>query len=270
MRDALEYYTGMRASILMTYRAGDTPERHANLLAVLGWLAQTPQHEVIVVEQDALPTLTQPLPHPNCRPIFAYNAGLFNKGWGMNIAARHSNAPVLAFFDGDMIVPGMLEKSIAHCADYAVVKSYRRLLDLTQEQSVAVRAGNYAVPAHAGAGPDSREDRGEFMVLCGGQFLIRASAFNQLGGFDERFRGWGGEDDALTYAVQRMRLPTIEFDEVPALHLWHPRAAMTHPNYRDNTQLVVRYRDYTEAELQRLCEVSRNLMGDSKKYEPNR
>lgn len=258
----------MRAAILLTYRAGNTPHRHTNLLAVVKWLAQWPDYELIVLEQDALPTLTEPLPHPRCRKSFAYNPGPFNKSWGLNVAARMSDAQVLAFGDADLIVPGMVQKSIEHCSDrYAVVKPYRRLVDLTEQESGLLLSGELNLASIDPAEQD-RESRGEYLLLCCGWFVIRAAAFHKLGGWDERFRGWGGEDDALTHVVQRARLPTLEFDEVPALHLWHPRSPMTHQHYQDNRALVARYAQLSDAELQRLAEVSRNVMGYSKKYQP--
>jgi hypothetical protein len=263
----------MTASILLTYRASPGPERHQNLLAVLGALAQLPEHEVIIVEQDALPTLTAPLPHPRCRSLFVYNPGAFNKAWGFNIAARLSEQPVLVFSDADVIAYGMLDKSIAHCAaTYSVVKPYRSIVDLSPEQTARVHGGEYdLLPPRAAGSANSREAGGEYVVICGGLFVMRAAAFRQLGGWDERFRGWGGEDDALSYLLQRQQLSTLEFDERPALHLWHPRSparSLADPDYQNNCALLERYRRYSTQELQRFVEVNRQAIGHSKKYEP--
>ncbi len=263
----------MEATVILTYRENTSPDRRENLFAVLAWLAQTPGYEVIVVEQDALPRLSGNLPHPNCRVVFAYNPGPFNKSWGLNIGARSAENNVLVFSDSDIIAHGMLAKSVALCRNnFQFVKPYRRLYDLTTAETARVRAGQHDYLPERGANNlPNREAIAEVIVLCGGLFLIRRDAFIYLGGWDERFRGWGGEDDALTYKVQRARLSTVELDECPALHLWHPRSVETtsgQPFYRSNCDLLARYRHYTDSELRRLSEVQIQMMGHREKYRP--
>ena len=261
------------ASVILTYREGATPDRRENLHATLAWLAATPGFDVVVVEQDRLPRLRADLPHPRCRVLFAYNAGAFNKSWGLTVGARTVRSPVLVFSDADLIVEGMLARIVALClASYQVVKPYRRLIDLTPAETELVRAGAHDFQAERPRdAPPNREALAEVLPLCGGMFAIRADAFARLGGWDERFRGWGGEDDALTYKVQRARLPTVELDERAALHLWHPRvveAMSGQPHYRSNCELLARYRRYSDPELRRLAEVQRQLLGHREKYRP--
>ncbi|TXI82047.1 MAG: glycosyltransferase [Cupriavidus sp.] len=261
----------MQATIMMTYRAGATPDRYLNLLSTLQRLAQHPNHEVIVVEQDVLPTISECLPHPNCRVLFAYNPGPFNKAWGLNIAVRAAKFPLFVFTDADLLPPAKLDQYISSFqSGYAFIKPYRRVIDLTPEQTLAARAGTLDL-ASLQSMPQDRSGIGEHLVLCGGMFMIRHNAFTHVGGWDERFVGWGGEDDALSYTVQRARLSTLEYDEQPALHLWHPRSTTAlgeDPNYLNNCRLNARYRLYNDAELKRWSEVNRQVMGHSKKYEP--
>lgn len=261
------------ATIILTYRESGSPDRRANLLASLAWLARMPAFDVVVVEQDAFPRLTGGLPHPGCKVLFAYNPGPFNKAWGYNVGARAAASPVLIFADADVIVDGVLAGAVVLCRqNFQVVKPYRRLVDLTPAETALVREGSHdLVPARRADALPNREGSAEVIVLCGGLFLIRVDAFAQLGGWDERFRGWGGEDDALTYRIQRARLSTVELDERPALHLWHPRpvaATSGQPHYRSNCELLARYRRYSDGDLLRLAEVQRQAMGYREKYRP--
>jgi hypothetical protein len=58
----------------------------------------------------------------------------------------------------------------------------------------------------------------------GGCLWARTDALNRIGGFDERFEGWGGEDDDVVARLARTgRL--VRFDD-PLLHLSHPRPRM--------------------------------------------
>ena len=263
----------MQACIL-TYRGASGSDRRANLDAVLAWLAREPALEVIVVEQDAHPRLAAPLAHPAARIVFAYNAGPFNKAWGLNVGARVSEAGVLLFGDADVIVPGGLGEAAAMCARHAqLAKPYRRLVDLTPGETAAVRLSgpDAAAIVRDAATPPNRDAIGERLVLCGGWFAIRRDAFAALGGFDERFVGWGGEDDAMTIKVERMRLATWELDPGPAWHLWHPRSAETtvgHAHYAGNLALLDDYRHYDDGALARLVEVQRQTCGRRDKYRP--
>lgn len=261
------------ASVIMTYRGAGDPLRQANLAAVLAWWARFPALELIVVEQDDAPRLCGPLPHPAVRTLFAYNPGAFNKSWGLNLGARHASAAWLLFADADVLLGAALPAALAQTASGAqAIKPYRRLIDLSPAQSEHVRRGEFDVlpPRGAEAAPD-REGLGERLAFAGGAILLARGAFYALGGWDERFRGWGGEDDALSYRLERARLPAIELDVRPAVHLHHARPAASpqaHPHYADNLALLRRYRDCSDAELARMAEVQRQLLGERDKYRP--
>ncbi len=263
------------ATYILTYRDGGVPQRRANLDAVLAWLARFTQVSVIVVEQDVAPTLPTPLPYPRCHGVFAYNPGPFNKSWGYNVGARLTQTAMLGFGDADVIVGDALWESfqlLEH--NMLAVKPYRRLLDLSEEESGPVRAGDFdRIPQRSATAPPNREAIGERIVFAGGSFVIRIEAFHALGGWDERFVGWGGEDDAFSYRIERARLRCTELDVAPAMHLWHPRPremTFEQPCYAANARLVADYARYADAQLQRLAEVQLQLNGNIDKYRPER
>jgi hypothetical protein len=262
-----------QASYIMTYRDGGDPARRRNLDAVLAWLAGFPELEITLVEQDDAPRLEGPLPHPDVRTTFTYNPGPFNKSWGFNVGFRLSTAAWLAFGDADLIVGDALRSALSYLASgYHAVKPYRRLLDLTDEESEHIRAGRFDwIPARAPADAPNREGVGERIVYAGGLVLLARTAFTAMGGWDERFRGWGGEDDAMSYKLERARVPAIELDARPAVHLHHERPAeRTHrqPHYASNRALLEQYTRYSDAQLARLAEVQMQLIGRGEKYRP--
>jgi predicted glycosyltransferase involved in capsule biosynthesis len=264
----------IRFSYLLTWRGGNEPSRLSNLHTVLTWLARAlPEAEVIVVEQDDAPRLAGPLPHPAVKVIYAFNPGPFNKSWGYNLAQRHAGTNLLAFADADLLLPArQLQQAVEICAStYAAVNPYRRLIDLTPEESQYVGQGNFDWQPERPLAAQNREAIGERVVFCGGLFLIRRDAFIHLGAWDERFRGWGGEDDAMTYKLERARLPATELDDAPALHLWHPRpreATFEQAHYAANTALLAEYRGYSDQQLTRLAEVMVQTHGHREKYRP--
>jgi len=259
-------------SYLITYREGGSSERRENLFAVLRWFAQWPQIEVVVIEQDHVPSLERELPRMSGGARLAYNPGAFNKAWGLNVAARMARGPLLALADADLIVPDALPAAAERCGPGHAVKPYRTIVDLDAEESGRVRAGEWSfAPARAAGLPKNREGQGEQVVFAGGLFVIHRDTYLRLGGFDERFVGWGGEDDAMTVKLRRAGVVLSEIGDEPALHLWHPRSREStfgQPHYDANRALLADYATYGDGEFARLCEVQRQTMGNRHKYRP--
>jgi GT2 family glycosyltransferase len=61
---------------------------------------------------------------------------------------------------------------------------------------------------------------------------VRTSAFHRIGGMDERFQGWGGEDNDFAYRMDTHSA----FDQYrdPLLHMYHPSSAVL----REDGQLI--------------------------------
>jgi hypothetical protein len=259
-------------SYLITYRESGSDDRRENLLAVLSWLGQWPEIEVVVVEQDTVPRLDGPLEHGGGVARFAYNPGPFNKSWGLNLALGFARQPLLAVGDADVIAPHTLAAAVERCRHVPAVKPYRTIVDLTPEETARVRAGEWELrPSRRADAPPNREGQGEYVVFAGGLFVIQREWLVRLGGFDERFRGWGGEDDAMTQKLLRAGVQALQLDGPPALHLWHPRSPETtfgQAHHAANRSVLDAYQVYSDAEFTRLCEVGRQLMGNLHKYRP--
>ncbi len=82
-----------------------------------------------------------------------------------------------------------------------------------------------------------------------GVLVLPREAFEAVGGYDERFTGWGGEDNAFQHSLdvvwgRHQRVSGF------VCHLWHPRgdADFSSPNWPKNQQLLNRYRSATTPE----------------------
>ena len=242
-------------------------------MTVLAWLAHYPMFDVILVEQDSVPRLRCALPHPRCRHVFAYNPGPFNKSWGLNIGYRLSDLAWFAFGDADVILGDVLPEALRYLSHgFQAVKPYRNLIDLDARESKQLANNNFdRLPNRSAIATRNREGMGEFIVFAGGVFLITRAAFTRIGGWDERFCGWGGEDDAMSYKIERSRMPAVELDQRPAVHLWHARsAALTsrQPYYASNCAVLEDYRRLSDAEMVRMCEIHMQIIGEHEKYRP--
>ncbi|MGB0513795.1 MAG: galactosyltransferase-related protein [Wenzhouxiangellaceae bacterium] len=258
---------------VITFRHSGDRARHDNLLAVLSWLSRWPELPVVLVEQDAKPRLQAELPHPKLTCRFVCNPGTFNKSWGLNVGARLTTAPWLLFHDADIILGHALDDALAarHEGHHAI-SPFSHMLDLDPDESARVRGGAFDwLPARADQNTSDRQARGEFMPLAGASVLMSRSAYLAVGGWDERFLGWGGEDDAMSDLLQRAKVPVAELDTRPALHLYHrrrPSTTLNQPNYRSNIALLESQRQFSDIELARSAAVRRTLIGHAEKYGP--
>lgn len=262
-----------RLACILTYREGEGKARRLNLDAVLRSLAIHPELIVVIVEQDAVPRLEGELPHPRAQHVFAYNPGPFNKSWGLNLGVRVVRAPWLMFTDADIVLGRALEEaSNLLAAGYVVVKPYVRILDLDEAETGRVRDGDFDwVPERATERLTDREARGEFPPFAGGAVMMTQQVYDRVGGWDERFLGWGGEDDAMSYVLERARVPGTQLDLRPAVHLHHPRdrsETSGQPHYRANLALLSEYQSMSDEELARFLEIRRQLNGYNDKYRP--
>lgn len=81
--------------------------------------------------------------------------------------------------------------------------------------------------------------------------VVPRTIWDHVGGFDERFQGWGGEDNAFWKAITLMQSEPKRVTGL-AYHLWHPPAPDKHRglNYKRNLALWGRYLNATtKAEL---------------------
>jgi hypothetical protein len=83
--------------------------------------------------------------------------------------------------------------------------------------------------------------------------VCRRELWDLIGGFDERFVGWGQEDVAFAQACRVLAGDTIRIPG-PVWHLWHARSADRNEHlsrYRRNQELGDRYRGTTDVKAMR-------------------
>jgi len=75
--------------------------------------------------------------------------------------------------------------------------------------------------------------------LAGGNFAVWRDDFVAVNGFDERFRGWGQEDDDLGLRLRAagVRLEPI-IDRTMTYHVWHATDPTATPRWRDGSNVA--------------------------------
>jgi hypothetical protein len=263
---------GVRFSYVITFRS-NLETRAANLCAVLSWLSQIRNMEVVLVEQDRTPQVTTDTLPSNCTHYFVHNEGPFNKAWGSNVGFKQSSGVVVGFGDADLVTnAATLMTCYEQChSEFEAMKPYDELVDLTLEESRSVSGGDWNFKVDRKGSQRNREGIAEYVCFCGGLFLMRRGIYEELGGFDERFLGWGGEDDAMSLKLARLAKRSGVAKNRVAYHLWHERSAASrylHPHYQQNLARKEWYATCDIQSLKLLCQEDRQSMGRPDKYGP--
>jgi hypothetical protein len=223
-------------NVVIPFRDTERGGRTRNLLACLRALRDqdlpSARYRLTVVETDAEPRIAELVGGLADRYLFGYNPRTFNKSWAVNLGLQDGSSPasraeLTCVLDADILV----ERSFLRInADrlrggHDAHLPYRHMYCLDEPSS------DHAISVRLGLGrawqgqADPAGLRGLLLRDTPGACLwARTSALGQIGGFDERFAGWGGEDDDVV-ARLRQRGDLIRYDD-QLLHLSHPRPPM--------------------------------------------
>jgi hypothetical protein len=232
-------------------------ERLPLLLATLESVAaqQDVRLECLVIEQDQEVRIAASLPSW-VRHIHAplSDAGApYNRSHTFNSGARHARGPVLLLHDNDMLMPqGYGERMLERITrGYAVVNPKRFIFYLHQDHSQEVLRSKARLDQQPAA----------YIVQnleAGGSLAITARAYRDLGGMDEDFSGWGGEDNE--FWDRCLTLPTWIWGYEPIVHLWHASQPLKHtqdnPNLRHCREVMAIPAQERIARLRRRAEGS--------------
>ena len=239
-------------SVLIGHRG---TERLPLLLATIQTFAaqQDVSVECLIIEQDTCPKIADKLPAwvrhihaPLQDPTASYN-----RSHTFNVGAKHARAPILLLHDNDMLVPkGYLCRILKKIGSgYSVVNPKRFIFYLHKDHSHQLLAGQ--------VGYDSQPAEAIVQNLeAGGSMAITLNAFEEIGGMDEGFTGWGGEDNE--FWDRCLTLPTWIWGYEPIVHLWHRSQPLKgiegNPNLSRCREIM---RQPTHERIQRLRSASR-------------
>ena len=172
--------------------------------------------ECIVVEQDTesqlvgrLPTWVHHIHLPPPRDDLPYC-----RSWTFNVAAKQAHGRILMLHDNDMLVPCQYASRVVErvASGFEVVNLKRFVFYLSESHTTKIFDGDQDVLLQP---PESIIQNLE----GGGSVAITAEAFARIGGMDEAFVGWGGEDNE--FWERAGTLAVWPYGELPIVHLWH-------------------------------------------------
>lgn len=188
--------------------------------------------ECIVVEQDSNPTIRDQLPgwvrYIHTPPSYDMP---YCRSWAFNVGANLATGRVLVLHDNDLLVPTDYAAKIVQrtAEEYEVVNLKRFIFYLSEQQTVDYLRGDIKISDVA---PEAIMQNAE----AGGSIGITRDAYDRIGGMDESFIGWGGEDNEFWERAQTRRV--WPYASLPIVHLWHA----AQPRKQDlNNPSLVRY-----------------------------
>lgn len=211
--------------------------RLPHLMATLESIAgqEDAKFECIVVEQEIdsplsgkLPAWVKHIHTPPPSPDMPYC-----RSWAFNVAVKEARGRVFVLHDNDMLVPANYAAQVLArvIQGYEVINLKRFIFYLGQEHSQNVFDGKAGLLEGA---PQAVVQNLE----AGGSVAITREAYERIGGMDESFIGWGGEDNEFWERAQTCKVWSYGY--LPIVHLWHPPQPGKH---KDENPTLLRYRE---------------------------
>ena len=235
------------------------PDRLQNLRRVLDWINGFQNVDIIVVEQDKHSKIS----HLNlkCRHLFLRTNQPYNKSWSFNYATKMAKSNIVVFADSDLIMnPGEFIESLKMLEQYEMVNPYKSVIDLQPDESSLPLENLFAITR-----PGRGETDHQKVPICGGICIFRKEAINKIGGWNERFVGWGAEDDFVSIKVEHFL--KWKQQDFRCFHLHHNRPAPNMQDYQKNLTLHNTYKNMSKEEMRKILYQDVPKNGMKNKYD---
>lgn len=213
---------------------GKNMYRKKNLDIVLQWLNVVKKYaldnyrvtiDLSVVEQD----------HQSCfetskydfvNHLFLINQGTFNKGWSFNVVVNQNpNYQYYGFCDADIIIydiEAMVDQLVqmTFIEPQKTFRLFTQRLDLTINDMMTITSFETLCQQLPAILPNLSKHQG--LGFASNMIFVNKQTFEQIGGWDEIFRGWGRYDDFFAYKLSIISQVKPICCPLDAVHLWHP------------------------------------------------
>jgi hypothetical protein len=248
---------GYKFTYIIGYRHSN--ERIINLKRVLDWVTRFNGVEIILVEQDVSPKIPT-FSLFGFKYIFTKSEMPYNRSWAFNVGLKSSTTEIVVFGDSDLIMnPNDLINSLNLLNQYDCVSPYTSVLDLDQRESNLPFDKLISIPR-----PGRGETDNQKINLCGGIVLYRKESALKIGGWNERFIGWGGEDNYQEFKTKNL-LTWVE-NNARCYHLWHTRTPPDNKWYTRTMELLNKLVSMSTEDTIKIINVDIPKIGAKNKY----
>jgi hypothetical protein len=204
--------------------------RLRNLLACLHSLRDQSfpreRYHVVVVESDATPRWREVISPHTDHYLFAAKPNTFNKSWAVNAGVMNTPGrnELICILDADVLADrDFVARNVARFERPGTGGhlTYRDMYCMDDA------ATDWAIGSRLDGAPTADPDHLRGFVLRrppGCCLWVRSSVYRRIGGMDERYEGWGGEDNDFLYRFD-FAAPLDSYDDW-LLHMTHPSSSV--------------------------------------------
>jgi len=222
-----------RISVVMAFRGREDGRLDGLKKCIKCLREQTLDCYIILVEQDKVPVHQGELEPLVDSYLFIYSSAMFNKSWAFNCGAMIAPDDLILLHDCDLLVPkSYVKESVKVLGTKDMALPWAKILYLTEESSKKYPDGHPKISSTLTS-----------HQAVGGSLLVRKNFYLKIGGMDERFFGWGGEDNAFYAKAAKLGRMTRVSPVVgmTLLHHYHKPAPKSHSNNHINNHLLWQY-----------------------------
>jgi GT2 family glycosyltransferase len=251
-----------------------TPDRLSNTKTVIDYYKSiAPNAEVMLIEQDATPALQETL-RKDVRYVHAYNKGSYNRSWAFNIAAKLTDRPVLFCMDNDVLLKShtfyhAVNEKVGS-GEFEIYKPYWWFLDLPLKRTHEFKNNGFKFQW---ADNTLHIRCPHIYWMMGGCVCVNRKKFLEIGGYNEKFRGWGGEDDEFSIRARALantgKVANGELYDFNLYHLFHNRTqdcTENQPGYQANVAELRKVEAMTPDQIRRYANDNLMNQGNLDKY----
>jgi predicted glycosyltransferase involved in capsule biosynthesis len=139
------------------------------------------------------------------------------RSWAFNVGAKIARGDLLIFHDNDIIIPAHYgsELAILYKKSYECMSIQRFVFELSENDTE-----NLINRKEIGI---NLRPRAIIQNSQGFSIAIKKETFFEIGGYDEKFIGWGGEDNEIFERCEAKKM--YAYGYLPFIHLYHTAQA---------------------------------------------
>lgn len=166
---------------------------------------------------------------------------LFSRSDAINNAARKATRDIFIIADSDITFDiEQIQLGLSMLSKYKFVVPFSHIIRLDSSLTNKLISYPSNISLSSIDTNNCKKDTGTPYYLVGGIGIIEKSTFFQCGGFDPRFQGWGGEDDAFSYVIKHLYGEFGRPTDNNMYHLFHPQEPINKYYLRRNIGILNR------------------------------
>jgi predicted glycosyltransferase involved in capsule biosynthesis len=237
----------------------DSEDRLQNLETILRYFSMHFKNTDVHIIEGGKSSHSARLQAPNITYTYVGTTSYFHKTAYLNIGAKQSKRPYLAFYDTDVICkPTGFIEALNHIKNPTTPFAFPHngvFLNIKNptKQHFIDQFNFNALPSFIPTKVGETQNHVECIHLKspGGATCFNRQFFLQTGGYNEKFISWGWEDDEIVTRFTKLGFPPIR-TSTPCYHLHHkrgPNSSNTHVHFKQNFKEFKHVYSLTPAEV---------------------